>query len=81
MEKITLYSLSTCPWCRKTKLFFDERKIPFTYIDYDMSDETTQRRISQELDASGANGFPYVKIDDEVIVGYQPKRYAEALGL
>ena len=81
MKKITVYTLSTCPWCRKTKNFFNEHKIPFTYTDYDMADETTQRRISQELDAAGASGFPYVKINDEVIVGYQPERYSNALGL
>jgi len=81
MKKVTVYTLSTCPWCRKTKIFFKEHNIPFTYIDYDLADETTQRRISQEVDAAGANGFPYVKINDEVIVGYQPERYSNALGL
>jgi glutaredoxin len=81
MKKITVYTLSTCPWCRKTKLFFSERNIPFTYTDYDLADEPTQRRISQELDAAGANGFPYVRINDEVILGYQPERYSIALGI
>ena len=33
----------------------------------------------QELDAAGVTGFPYVKIGDEVISGYQPQRYASAL--
>jgi len=81
MNKITVYTLSTCPWCRKTKIFFKEHNIPFTYIDYDLADETTQRRISQEVDAAGATGFPYVKINDEVIVGYQPESYSKALGI
>ena len=81
MKKITVYTLSTCPWCRKTKNFFNDHKIPFTFIDYDLADEPTQRRISQELDAAGATGFPYVRINDEVIVGYQPERYSKALGI
>jgi carbamoylphosphate synthase large subunit len=33
----------------------------------------------KELDAAGATGFPYAKIGDHVIVGYQPERYANAL--
>jgi glutaredoxin len=74
-----MYTLSTCPWCRKTKQFFTERKLPFTDIDYDLADEATQARISQELDAAGATGFPFVKIGDEVIVGYQPDAYSKAL--
>ena len=81
MKKVSMYTLSTCPWCNKTKKFFADHKIPFTYIDYDLADEATQRRISQEVDAAGATGFPFVKIDDEVIVGYQPARYSSALGI
>ena len=80
MKPVSMYTLSTCPWCRKTKAFFTEHKIPFTFIDYDLADEATQSRISAEVDAAGANGFPYVKINDEVIVGYQPERYTKALG-
>ena len=79
MKKVTLYTLSTCPWCRKAKKFFADRNIPFTYIDYDLADEATQGKILQELDAAGATGFPYAKIGDEVISGYQPDRYASAL--
>jgi glutaredoxin len=68
MKKVSMYTLSTCPWCRKTKKFFSDHNIQFTYIDYDLADEATQERTSQELDAAGATGFPFVKIDDEVIV-------------
>jgi glutaredoxin len=81
MKKVSIYTLSTCPWCRKTKNFFTEHKIPFTYIDYDLTDEVTQRRISQELDEAGATGFPFVRINDEVISGYQPELYMRALGI
>jgi glutaredoxin len=81
MKKVVLYTLSTCPWCRKSKSFFTEHKVSFTFIDYDLADEATQSRISAEVDAAGATGFPFVKINDEVIVGYQPERYAKALGI
>ena len=79
MKKVSLYTLSTCPWCRKAKQFFAERKIPFTYVDYDLADEATQGKILQELDAAGATGFPFVRIGDEVIAGYQPELYSKAL--
>lgn len=79
MKKVTLYTLSTCPWCRKAKKFFADRNIPFTYIDYDLADEPTQEKISQELDAAGATGFPFAKIGDKVISGYQPDVYSSAL--
>ena len=81
MEKVLLYTLSTCPWCYKAKKFFTERQVPFTYTDYDLADEATQKKILQELDAAGATGFPLVKIGNQVISGYQPELYSRALGL
>ena len=79
MKKVTLYTLSTCPWCRKAKKFFTDRNVPFTDTDYDLADEATQGKILKELDAAGATGFPYARIADQVIVGYQPERYTNAL--
>jgi glutaredoxin len=69
------------PWCRKTKQFFAERHIPFEYIDYDFADDATQQRIGRELDAAGASGFPFVRIENHVVEGYRPDRYTELLGL
>jgi glutaredoxin len=79
MKKVSMYTLSTCPWCHKTKKFFTDHKIPYTYIDYDLADQATQQKILRELDAAGATGFPFVKIGDQVISGYQPELYSKAL--
>ena len=81
MKKVTMYTLSTCPWCRKAKKFFTDKKVPFEFTDYDLADEATQARIMRELDAEGVKGFPYVRIGDQGVEGYQPVRYAQLLGL
>jgi len=81
MKKVSMYTLSTCPWCRKTKQFFTEHHIPFNFTDYDLADETTQDEIMRELDAEGVNGFPFVRIGNQAVEGYQPKRFAELLGI
>jgi glutaredoxin len=60
MTKVSMYTLSTCPWCRKTKKFFSDHHIPFDFTDYDLADEATQDKIMRELDAEGVNGFPVV---------------------
>jgi glutaredoxin len=78
-KTITIYGLSTCPWCRKTKALFTKSGVPFDYVDYDLSDEPTQAKIMSELDAAGANGFPFVKVGTEVVLGYQPERFAQLL--
>lgn len=81
MEKVTMYTLSTCPWCRKTKKFFIDHNVPFEFTDYDLADEVTQSKINDEMDAAGADEFPFVMIGDKIIVGFQPDVYARLLGL
>jgi glutaredoxin len=81
MPKVSMYTLSTCPWCRKTKKYFTDHNVPFDYIDYDLADEATQDRIMRELEADGASGFPFVRIDGQVVEGYRPDRFAKLLGI
>ncbi len=80
MKKVILYTLSTCPWCRKTKRFFQEKNIPFEFTDYDLADEATQERIGSEmLKYTDHIAFPFVKIDDKVVIGYNPEKFEELL--
>jgi glutaredoxin len=81
MKKVSMYTLSTCPWCRKTKKYFTEHHIQFDYTDYDLADEATQNKIMYELDTAGASGFPFVRIGDQTVEGYRPDRFAELLGI
>lgn len=79
---VELYTLSTCPWCRKAKAFLDDRKVVYTYIDFDLADEVMQARIQDEMQARNASAFPFAKFGgDEFIVGYNPEAYARLLGL
>ncbi|ADI75025.1 glutaredoxin [Methanohalobium evestigatum Z-7303] len=83
MEKVFMYTLSTCPWCKKTKKFFEKRKIPYDYVDIDkLKDENEKERIIEEMKReAGSTATPFVIIGDEVIIGYKPKKYAELLGI
>lgn len=81
MKKVSMYTLSTCPWCRKTKKFFTEKNIPFDYIDYDLADESTQKNIINDMERHHASGFPYVMIGEDTVEGYSPDRYTKLLGL
>lgn len=80
MSKVSMYTLSTCPWCRKTKKYFKDRNIPFDFVDYDLADEKEKEKISQEMmKYTGHIAFPFVRIDDQVIIGYNPEQYDELL--
>lgn len=75
------YTLSTCPWCRKTKTYFTEHNVPFQYVDYDLQPPEEQQKIEHEMkNRGGALSFPWVIIGDDVIVGWNPTKYDELLG-
>jgi glutaredoxin len=81
MKKVSMYTLSTCPWCRKTKKFFTDHNIPFDFIDYDLANEETQKRIMDDMDRRKAHAFPFVMIDSDTVEGWNPDRYTQLLGL
>jgi glutaredoxin len=80
MAKISMYTLSTCPWCRKTKKFFKEKNVPFDFIDYDLAGEDEQNKIAGEMmEYTGHISFPFVRIGDTVVIGFNPERYEQLL--
>ena len=83
MPTVRGYTLSYCPWCKRTKKFFADRDIPFDCVDYDLVDKAEQARIDDEISrySVGDVSFPYVVIGETVVMGYHPDRYKELLGL
>lgn len=81
MKTVELYTLSTCPWSRSARAFLDERGVVYLYVDYDLADAHEQGRIREEMIGRGAAAFPFVKIGDEFIVGYNPDAFTRLLGI
>ena len=82
MKDVFMYTLSTCPWCRKSKQYFTERNIPFKYVDYDLQSPQEQQKIEKEIEQRGGQiSFPWVLIGDELVVGWNPAKYEELLAL
>ena len=81
-ERVFIYALSTCPWCRKAKQYFTDNDVPFEAVDIDLlPDEEGDHLADEALFASGSRAYPIVRIGDEVIVGYAPEKYARLLGI
>ena len=77
-----MYTLSTCPWCRKTKQFFKDRNVPFDYVDYDLANGEEQEKILEVMAKyTEDTTFPFVKIGKDVVVGYNPDKFERLLGL
>ena len=80
MKRVSMYTLSTCPWCRKTKKFFKDHGIPFDYVDYDLASPEEQAKIREDVKKYTDNlAFPFVKIDGDVVSGYNPEKYEELI--
>jgi glutaredoxin len=80
VDEVMVYALSTCPWCRKTKQWFDDSKIPYDCVDVDtLPDEEQDTVADRAFELSGGRRFPVVVINGEVIVGYNPDKFLEHL--
>ena len=80
-KTVSLYTLSTCPWCRKAKAYLDDQQVKSSYIDYDLAEGDVQDRIQEEMLAHNAAAFPFARIGEDFIVGYNPEAYARLLEL
>jgi glutaredoxin-like protein NrdH len=78
---VTLYALSTCGWCRRTKELLDSMGVQYDYIYVDQTsgDERTEAMNKvRELNPRGS--YPTVQIDGETIAGFDELRMNELLG-
>ena len=81
-EKLKVYALSTCPYCKRTKRFLDEHKIAYVAIDVDLLDDDKQDKTLEELEKlTGKRAFPVVIVGKEIIVGHDEEKLKKALKL
>lgn len=80
MKKVTIYALSTCLWCKKTKKYFEEQKVPFETVDYDKQDDARQAEMMKEMKGAGCTGsFPFTRIGADCVQGYNPEEFEKLL--
>ena len=79
--KIVLFALSTCQWCRKTRLLLEELKVDFNYIYVDLLDGEERSKIIEQVKKYNPQlSFPTLVIDEEkTIVGFNEEGIREAL--
>ena len=79
---ITLYALSTCVWCKRTKALLSELGVAYNYIFVDQLDRETREEVEDEVRRWNPRcSFPTMVIDGkQCIVGFQEDEIKEALG-
>jgi len=82
-NKVFLYTLSTCGWCKKTKALLKEKDVAYEYIDLDKCSKEDQKTAIDALKSKNIPvAFPVIIVDeDTVIQGFKKDNILEALGL
>lgn len=79
-DKIKVYALSTCPYCRRTRKFLDDNKVRYEVVEVDLLDDAEQDKVLAEVEKlTGRQSFPVVVIGGEFWVGHDEDRLRKAL--
>ena len=78
---VTVYSTTTCPYCKMEKEYLDLKKIAYTNFFADEDSEKAQEMI----DLSGQYGVPVTVVEKdgkkEIIVGFDKARLNKVIGI
>jgi glutaredoxin len=79
---VTLYALSTCGWCQKTKKLLNSLGVKYRYADVDTLEEKASTEAFKLMLKWNPDGsFPTLVIDDSsCILGFKEDEIREKLG-
>ncbi|MBM3204406.1 glutaredoxin family protein [Candidatus Uhrbacteria bacterium] len=72
---VTVYSTPTCPYCKLAKDFLKEKNVDYT--DIDVASDTAA--ANEMVKMSGQMGVPVIKVDDDIIVGWNKSALEDVL--
>jgi len=81
-HEVSIFTISTCQWCRRCKNFLNDRNIRYKYIDIDQISMEEKGKILEYLRENykpDRIAYPFLVCDDKFVVGYDPNRYEELM--
>jgi glutaredoxin 3 len=76
-KQVTIYSTPTCHFCHAAKDFFAANNVAFT--DHNVATDLEKRK--EMIDMTGQMGVPVIRIEDDVIVGFNEGKLKELLAI
>jgi glutaredoxin-like protein NrdH len=70
MQRVTLFSLSSCPVCKQVKKFLEDNHVSFTLIEVDMLDSGEQWLMTKKLKEYNPQATYPTVVMEEVIRGF-----------
>lgn len=83
-QSLTVYSLSTCAFCKRAMDFLKERDVAFRYVQLDKINPMVKATVKSELKKQYDNlpVFPVLVINDErALSGFNEEKWRNELGL
>lgn len=80
---VILFALSTCGWCKKTRMYLEENHVEYDYVYVDLTTGQQRDVVMRELEKYNPDmSFPTLVINGrEVIIGYEPDEMAKELDI
>ena len=80
--KTVLFALSTCGWCKKTRMLLEDLGVEYDYIYVDLLEGEERQEVIQQVEKWNSQlSFPTLVIIDKVtIVGFNEDKVREILG-
>jgi len=75
--RVTVYSTSTCVYCKLAKDYFKSNDIDYKEVNV----EEDQAAAMYIVDKTKQYGVPVIQIDDEYIVGFDKSKINKALAI
>lgn len=79
--QVTMYSTSSCPYCKMAKEFFQHHNVEFT--NYNVGDD--KEKAEEMLTKTAQTGVPVIVIkkgtEEDVVVGFDQQKLSELLGI
>lgn len=76
-KSVEIFSTPSCHFCHMAKEWLTTKGLPFT--DYNVAADMGKRKEMVEM--TGQLGVPVIKIGDDVMIGFNPDKMAELLGI
>jgi len=77
MANVTIYTTSTCGFCKMAKEFFKESNIEYQEHDVTMDQHAQEEMVKK----SGQMGVPVIDIDGQIVVGFDKAKLSSLLGI
>ena len=78
---VVLYALSTCGWCKKTRMLLEDLGVEFNYVYVDLTKGEERSKVIEDVQKWNPQlSFPTVVINNkDVIVGFKEDEIKEKL--